>query len=156
MAAKIILTNKAQQIGEVSNSDIVSSALYLNRLVYQELRSLAKNKNIVDRVNAKNMPNELMTLFNSFDTLLKNGTADESVKILDGYLGSLGVTTEYIYTKDIINIPSWIEVDTQDPYRNVIHKDNSGVVYNVIHNDESEDFNVVHRTENLTIGAAYA
>jgi len=154
MSVKIILTNKAQQVGEVTSGNV--DTLYLNRLVYQELRSLAKNKNIIDRVNTKSMPNELMTLFGNFDKILNNEEVDESIKNLDEYLGSLGVTTEYMYTKDIINIPNWVEVEQQDPYRNVIHANSAGTEYNVIYNDGSEDFNVVHRTGNLTMGAAYA
>jgi len=142
MAIKVTLTNKAQRTTNLA-TEVPNEPLRMDRIVYQGLRSLTKNKHIPQSVADDQIPSELMELFTEFDKMSMGETVPEYVKRIDEYLGSLGVFEEYHYEKDIVDIPPRVTVFSQSPNRNVVtgNKNNKqnivfqhgGTIYNVIH-----------------------
>ncbi len=114
MSVKITLTNSSR----ITRPTLVKtdSKLLFLRQFYQRLSSLVANKTIAyDYAN-----NKLPQAYKDFlDDLNKvsNGTASDEIIELDLYLGSLGITNEYPYLKDTVDIPPWFEVGAGAPIR---------------------------------------
>jgi hypothetical protein len=146
MSIKVSLTNKSQQT-DFSGKVGQDSSIRFNRLIYQTLSSLVQNKHIVE--NYDKLPQEIQELFREFDLLIldPNSTQVKQETLdIDRYLGSLGITETYFYSKDIKDIPPWIEVISQTLYRNIVTQQ-SGVIYNVITEIDGINYNVIHNTQ---------
>ena len=146
MAIRVTLTNKSQQTNKLAKSNTTSSSdIQMSRFVYQQLRSHVKSKQILDNYNNGLLPQEFMSLLEDFNKLQSGEVVSPAMVLLDEYLGSLGDTTTYHFTKDIINVEPWVSTFSQEPTRNVVHEID-GVTYNVIANISGTDYNVVHAT----------
>ncbi len=143
MAVKVVLTNRSQETNSLTSSG-QDGKIRVNRIVYQGLRSLAKNKTILEDYDNNKIPKELMELYDKFTTLTNGGTVDIETQALDEYLGSLGVDQTYEYVKDIIDIDAWMDVGAQALFRNVVD-DSTGSTNNVI--ERTTGYNVIHNTE---------
>ena len=117
MAVKVTLTNKAQVTSpQYSKQD--TTAIHMSRAVYQTLGSRTLNKTIIDKYDNEQLTkeytdtlNDLNDLFlkKNYPTLAANIVVKEGIVEIDEYLGSLGVSQDYPYAKDIINIPAWLD-----------------------------------------------
>ena len=143
MSTKVILTNKSQQTNELGQLDRNSTVL-ASRTIYQKLRSLTSNKTIKSDYDNGLIPQELKKLFDNFTILYDSGTATPGVQALDEYLGNLGVTETYPFTKDIISIDMWFSVEEQEPIRNVIDDNGNNVIY--LEPITNITYNVIHLT----------
>jgi hypothetical protein len=151
MAVRVVLTNKAQPeegLSKLKSNVSIDETVLMSREVYQYLRSLAKNKVLVDTETSGKLPVELVDLFDEFTKIQYGEEVSAAVKKMDEYLGHLGLTEDYYYTKDIIDIDPWIHYTEQEPIRNVVYDDN-GLVYNVTYVDKGITYNVVHDTSAL-------
>ena len=146
MAIKVTLTNKSQQTGRLAKDSTTSNNdIQISRFIYQQFRSLTKSKVILENYTDQVLPLEFMRLLQDFDDIQQTGASTDAINKLDEYLGTLGVTADYHFSKDVINVEPWVSVLTQEPTRNVIYNDN-GVIKNVITNIDGTDYNVVHLT----------
>ncbi len=147
MAVKVVLTNRSQEVGNLTSSG-QDTKVRISRIVYQGLRSLAKNKIILDDYDNGKLPKELMDLYDKFAALTNGTNTEIEIETLDEYLGGLGKIQEYHYKKDIISIPPWIDVKEPSEYRNVITHltDINGNEQNVIASISGQDYNIIHRT----------
>jgi len=110
MAVKITLTNSSRATkkqpsysSEVTTGNI---PIHFSREFYQRLGSLTLNKTLKADYEAGLLPKEYTRFLDEISQL---GTASNSAMVeLDQYLGSLGMTEEYPYSKDSLNIPAWI------------------------------------------------
>ena len=143
MAIQVVLTNRSQETGNLTSvgSD---DKVRVSRSVYQGLRSLAKNKTISDDYTNGKLPIELVDLYEKFNQINSGETIDIEIHKLDEYLGSLGISQDYEYTKDTLYIEPWVEYTDQLPSRNVVD-DSTGTVNNII--DRATGYNVIHNTE---------
>jgi len=148
MSITVVLTNKSQQTGDLSTQNGPQS-LVLSRTVYQQFRSLAQNKIILDRYNAGDLPPEFVKVLDAFNDIQNGKEVEGSMELLDEYLGGLGDTVQYPYSKDMIDIPPWIEVFAPSDFRNVISHttDISGNETNVITKIAGQDYNIIHGKE---------
>lgn len=102
MAVKIIsLTNSSHPTGELGKD--TATKLLIDRFIYQRLGSLEQNKTILEDYNAGRLPKE----FQQFLYDLENRLIDPDISAVDIYLGQLGITEEWQYSKDVVNIPPW-------------------------------------------------
>ena len=117
MAIKVTLRNPSQITSKVVSS--ATGKLILNRSIYQRLGSLTNNKTILDDYNNGRLPEEFVRFLDRMDTISDDTIiSDPEILLLDEYLGSLGVTVEYFYSKDTVDIPQWIaDFGTQTEYR---------------------------------------
>ena len=117
MAIKVTLRNPSQITSKIVPS--ATDKLILNRSIYQRLRSLINNQTILDDYNNGRLPGEFVRLLDRMDTISDDTIiSDPEILLLDEYLGSLGVTVEYFYSKDTVDIPQWIaDFGTQTEYR---------------------------------------
>jgi hypothetical protein len=139
MAVRVVLTNKSQPeegLSKFKTQPSIDETILMSREVYQYLRSRAKGKTL----SLSNVPTELALLFDEFTKIQRGLPVSAEIRKLDEYLGTLGLTEEYYYVKDIIDIDQWLDVKAQDPIRNVasdglnvIYTDKLGITYNVVH-----------------------
>ena len=144
MAVKVILGNKSQEtraLGINITSGVDTSTIVMSRGIYQNLRSLTKNKNIKQDWLDGKIPLELQELYDKLSTLGSNDPhpKDLTVVTLDQYLGGLGVINSYPYMKDRISIKPWIAYKDQKETRVVIGTQGSII-------DRATGYNVVHKT----------
>lgn len=145
MAVRIVLTNKSQPtLGLVEASTTSHNDVQMNRLVYQQLRSLAKNKTISSDYDNGLLPKAFINLVEEFEKKHQGESVDDSINKLDEYLGSLGLTEEYPFSKDRVNIAQWATSGGGSSTRNVISAADSGD--NVIITVDGIDYNVVHNS----------
>ena len=142
MAIKVVLTNKSQQTNKlVKISSTPNNDIQISRLVYQQFRSLIKNKTILDDFNNNRIPQEFKNILINLNSLLLDEDVSEEIIKLDAYLGGLGLDYNYHFKKDIIDIELWVEPQYTARTRNVIDRTNldnvivdiDGTVYNVVH-----------------------
>ena len=144
MAIKVTLVNKSQ-ITSNEVSVVSDDTLSLSRAIYQTLGSLVFNKNCmtVDELGSKTIDwskftgeyKEFVTDMNNLwqhtfypELAIANGVPmpTEAIIKANEYLGSLGVTEEYFYSKDAKTIPLWIDIEKQFEYRVLTdHTDNT-------------------------------
>ncbi len=105
------------------------SAVGMSRLTYQMLGSRVQCRTLVEDYNNGNLPKEYIRLLDELNDLyltinypeLAAGiVVREGIAELDSYLGSLGITEDYPYDKDAVNIPAWLSIDTQPEYRHLV------------------------------------
>ena len=114
----------------------------MERIFYQKLGSLVSNKKL-DILYAENkLPLEYRRFLDEMNELyLKKNypilgadiVVKPGIEELDKYLGSLGLTEDYPYSKDTIDIPAWLEIDTVPEYRVLI--DTTDDTYLTTNND---------------------
>ncbi len=144
MAVRVTLTNKSQQTKSLAEKTSTNS-LHMSRTVYQQLRSLAKNKHISDSYNNGLLPEEFVSMLDEFNKLSSGESVGEDTQELNKYLGELGIAEIYPFTKDMISIPEWVTPNSQDVARNVITSQ-TGTDYNVVTDIGGTIYNVVHET----------
>jgi len=123
MAIKVILQNPSQP--RVATHDRSGDEhIGMNRVVYQLLGSLVKNRKLEDSYNSDELPGVYRDMLDQFNNMTFNnkgvGTpldVKPGFKELDTYLGALGITRDYPYVKDIIDIPPWVNELNQTEYR---------------------------------------
>lgn len=125
MAIKVKLGNSSSVTGP-NTSVSVDNRLKFPRIVYQRLGSLANNKTLLEDYNNGTLPEDLVDILEKLNVYhnekyyISTTTTDDSIKLLDEYLGSLGNTETYPYEKDSVNIGEWIDIEAQPTYR-VLH-----------------------------------
>ncbi len=143
MAVRVVLTNRSQETGNLSKIG-TDGSVRVNRIVYQGLRSLAKNKTISADYTAGLIPRELVELYEEFSKINDGDSSNTEMVKLSEYLGLLGIEQEYEYKKDRIGVAPWIEYTDQLSTRNVV-AGNLTPPDNVI--DRATGYNVIHNTE---------
>ena len=123
MPIKVRLSNAARI---TKREPTATSSINMSRLTYQNLGSLVKNKQLTSLYNAGELPGEYIRVLDELNNLflkmnyplLHGGLviADGIVE-LDEYLGSLGISEEYPYSKDAIDISPWVTIEAQTEYR---------------------------------------
>ena len=121
MAYSIVLSNPSH------NTDITPKSLSaddnenikLDRVIYQYLGSLIKNKNLMNLYDANKIPLEYRKFLDEMNDLFMAKEYSEfgydindvkkEIIMLDQWLGALGQTEEYSYSKDWINVKDWID-----------------------------------------------
>ena len=125
MAIKVTLTNPSRVTKDLSSirSD---STLGISRHLYQLLGSLVGGRILSTAYNDGTLPKEYIKLLDDLNILhlvknypeLSEGLiVPEGIAELDEYLGSLGVSEDYSYSLDTVNIPAWLDVGSQSEYR---------------------------------------
>ena len=99
-----------------------AEVIRMSRIIYQNLGSLVKNRSITREDDYNNEFQKIMNILD--DSNLEPGSVIDSV---DTYLGSLGVSEDYPYAKDINDIPAWIDVLGVTEIRNLVAVDEEGV-----------------------------
>ena len=108
--------------------------LKFSRQFYQFLGSVVKNKQLLDDYNNDKLSLEYKRFLDEMNDLfivvnypeLSSGIIlSEHIKLLDEYLGDLGSISEYIYSKDSVNIPQWLSISKQTEYRILIDDDDN-------------------------------
>ncbi len=117
-----------------------TTALNLSRSTYQKLGSLVQNKSLSSAyANGELTPEYVRVLDELNDLYLKTSypmlyghlVIEPGIVELDAYLGSLGIDEEYPYSKDAVDIPAWIEADSQTEYRILVdERDNTYLTTN--------------------------
>lgn len=116
MAIKITLTNSARITRKTPISN--DGKLIFPRHIYQRLSSLIANKTILADYNAGTLPKEYIDFLDELNKV-STGNATEAINDLNMYLGTLGVTNEYPYNKDTVDIPVWFQAEGSTPIRSV-------------------------------------
>jgi len=127
MAVKVVLTNASRVTKRLPEQESdLNEDIRINRNTYQQLGSLAQNKTLVTLYNEGKLAAEYIRLLDELNDLyiVKNYpelaseiTLADYIEELDEYLGSLGVSIEYEYEKDKVNISPWLAVDRRTPTR---------------------------------------
>lgn len=120
--ARITLTNKSQ-VTRKTVSQGTGDKLLLSRGVYQYLGSLKNCKNIVYDYDNGNIPGEIKEFIDRMSEIY-DGTASSDIVAIDEYLGSLGETEHYPYSKDATNIPAWVGIGDRVQTRYLVDGDN--------------------------------
>ena len=96
------------------------SNIRFDRSTYQYLGSLVKNKDIVIMYKNGLLPPEYVRTLDELNLLFlkyTNPTTHGNIVIpkgiteLDEYLSQLGISEEYPYSKDEVDIPEWLEFE---------------------------------------------
>ena len=125
MAIKVTLRNPSRVTIRSPKEDVVDEAKF-DRTFYQYLGSLVKAKTLVEDYNNNKLPLEYRRFLDDMNTLyLKKNypvlgvdlKVKPGIEKLDEYLGSLGLMEDYPYSKDAVNIPAWLQIDSQPEYR---------------------------------------
>jgi len=143
MAIKVTLRNPSRVTIRSPKEDVVDEAKF-DRTFYQYLGSLVKNKTLLDDYNDNKLPleyrrflDEMNTLYMKFNypELTQDLVVKPGIVELDQYLGELGLTEEYPYSKDTINIPNWLTLTPQEEHRQLV--DESDMTYLVDSRDNT-------------------
>lgn len=112
MAVRITLTNKSQVTRRTASvgSD---SGIMLDRAVYQYLGSLNNCKTLIADYNAGKIPPEVIDFLDRMNLLASGDMSDSSVVAIDEYLSKLGISEHYPYSKDSVNIPLWVNIESR-------------------------------------------
>ena len=104
----------------------------MDRVIYQYLGSLVKNTNLSSDYASGKLPPAYMKFLDKFNdiNIIKTNNGDlsqipelDTWVTLDKYLGSLGISEEYLYDKDRVDIPAWLDIGIQEPYRVLVIED---------------------------------
>ena len=146
MAVTIRLTNKSQVTKELSEiATQPDNELLFGRELYQTLGSLLKNKDVATRdvdtgavtINWEKVTEEFASFAEDVNNLwlhtyypelaIANNipTPTPQIILVDEYLGNLGVSQEYNYIKDFINVTPWLDITKQSEYRVLIDEDDN-------------------------------
>ena len=149
MAITVTLGN-ASKTTELSPTNITQVGipgyidLKFSRQFYQLLGSITKNRVLLDDFDRDLLPLEFVRFLDDMNALWlhtyypllaqeKNiKYPSEEIIAIDEYLGRLGVDEDYFYSKDIVNIDSWI-----DP----AHLDNERILIDITDNTYLTDSN---------------
>ena len=110
----------------------VTDDINMDRVIYQYLGSLVKNTNLSSDYTSGKLPPAYMKFLDKFNDInivkTNNGDLSQIPELstwvtLDKYLGSLGISEEYLYDKDRVDIPAWLAIGTQGPYRVLVIED---------------------------------
>ena len=144
------LTNPSKITKKDTTLDSDSNVV-LARSIYQNLGSLIKNTTILDDYNNGRLPQEYKRFLDEMNDLFiklnypelgKDIVVKEGIAETDEYLGDLGIIQEYFYSKDTVNIPAWLAIDSQTEYRILVDEsDNTHLV------DLSDDTVLVYYTK---------
>ena len=134
MAITVRLTNKSQVTKK--QDTLVAEDLLLSRAVYQTLGSLIGNREMATleldgsyTIYYDKLTEEYTTLMEDMNNLwlhtyysdlaVANNVPQPSPSIVttNEYLGDLGETVTYSYSKDFVNIPAWTKANPQTEYR---------------------------------------
>ena len=134
MAITVRLTNKSQVTK--SQTELTDGDLLLSRATYQTLGSLIGNREIATRnqdgsytIHYEKLTEEYTTFLEDMNNLwihtyypdlaILNNIPEptDAVKVADEYLGDLGIIRNYSYSKDTVNIGSWLDVESQASMR---------------------------------------
>jgi len=135
MAIKVTLSN-ASQVTRRTPTVQPTGMVKMSRATYQKLGSLIKNKTITTQYENNELAGEYKRVLDELNDLylkynypeLAKGIAiKDGIVELDEYLGSLGIDTDYPYTKDTLDIPTWLESTDQTEYRILV--DNTDNTY---------------------------
>ena len=133
MAIKVTLSNPSRVTKRVPVEDVVGEAKF-DRAFYQYLGSLVKNKELLQDYTDNKIPLEYRRMLDEMNELyLKmyypilgaDIVVKPGIEELDLYLGSLGITEDYPYSKDTINIPAWLQTTSQTEYRILVDEDDN-------------------------------
>ncbi len=125
MPIKVTLHNSSK-ITKRTPNDRDDTGIGISRHTYQKLGSLIQNKELEQAYTDGTLPGEYVRLLDDLNDLyLKVNYPDlypdlvikEGIIALDEYLGNLGITQEYSYSKDTVNIPPWLSVDNKSGIR---------------------------------------
>jgi hypothetical protein len=123
MGVKVRLGNTSR-VTKLSPESIdvasIDQNIKFDRHFYQLLGSLQANKTIVEDYRDNKLSPEYKRLLDELNDLYIETYYPElgvitnvrpEIKALDTYLGSLGVTETYPYSKDTLHIPAWLRAD---------------------------------------------
>ena len=119
MAIRVTLNNPSRITKR--SPDEAGEGLGVSRMIYQNHGSLIKNKTIAADYDAgklngeyKRILDELNALYlvKNYPTLADGITLAPNIEAIDEYLGNLGLTQEYHYAKDTVDIPNWLDGDS--------------------------------------------
>jgi len=147
MAIKVVLSNPSQITSRTPDTQIMGTTK-MSRATYQYLGSLIQNKGLIERdINGNivggtytdmDLPLEYIRVLDELnDLFLKTNyplfygdlVIAEGTIELDEYLGSLGITEDYPYSKDAVNIPVWLSATESSPERQLVdYSDDSYLV----------------------------
>ncbi|RLA58233.1 MAG: hypothetical protein DRQ78_12395 [Epsilonproteobacteria bacterium] len=124
------------------------------RFIYSKLGNHTNQKSITlaDMETESNEYKFFMMEMERLNDILEAGeevpSDYDNIVLLDAYLGELGMETFYPFEDDMYGVPPWIDVTTQNEFRNVITHltDIDGNEQNVITSVSGEDYNIIHRT----------
>lgn len=106
--------------------------LYMSRLLYQRLGSKRACMEISRDYAADRLPPEFMKILKELDAIDEPGAiANPLAADLDEYLGSLGITDTYSYSKDFFDTPPWLFVDKQSEYRLLDDPDDNTILADI-------------------------
>jgi len=126
MPITVTLGNASRTTKRSPSENGLVSDIKMSRMFYQFLGSLVKNKTIIEDYDSdklsleyKRFLDEMNDLFivKNYPELSSGIILSENIVEIDQYLGELGVLSEYEYSKDIVNIPSWIDIIKQAEMR---------------------------------------
>jgi len=131
---KVILQNRSE--ATVKQDNLSGGDLLLSRATYQTLGSLIGNREIATRnqdgsytIHYEKLTEEYTTFLEDMNNLwihtyypdlaILNNIPEptDAVKVADEYLGDLGIIRNYSYSKDTVNIGSWLDVESQASMR---------------------------------------
>lgn len=133
--SRVVLGNSSKNTK--SSDIIVDGTIKISREVYQKLGSLIKNRQLLTEYNDKLLTgsyNEfledmnILLLKRNYSNLYPDLVVPEGIEEIDIYLGSLGMTEEYPYSKDIVNISPWISIYTRSDYRYLVDTEGNHLV----------------------------
>ena len=135
MAITVRLVNKSQVTRPEASLGSDDDLLF-SRGIYQILGSLTRNRDMATvetdgsiTIHWELLPPEYEVFVVEMDRLWQHTFYPElavsqniplptpaTIKANE-YLGNLGVTQEYFYSKDVVDIPAWVDTDGQTEYR---------------------------------------
>jgi len=135
------------------------TSIKMSRIIYQNLGSLAKNKTILEDYENGRLSDEMVDLLNEMNLIylhkfydLSESTpipeASNEVKELDRYLGTLGLTDDYRYSKDKFAMNDFLTYTTQAEVRYLAEIDDDDTNPEVVLVDGDEVL-VIYTRENF-------
>ncbi len=127
MPIKVTLSGSGKVTKRTPN--VEDGVLGMSRHTYQMLGSLVQNRGLTDLYNNGELPKEYMRTLDDLNDLFLKANYPElhgdleiksGIMELDEYLGSLGLSEVYPYSKDIVNIPAWVSIEDRSEYRYLI------------------------------------
>ncbi len=121
--------------------------IIIPRFIYSKLGNLTNQKSItVEEMKPEN--NEYQFFMMELNRLFESGEDIDNIIAMDKYLGELGMEVEYPYNDDTYSSPPWIDIEGQEPIRNVINRGSGigGKDENVVADINGITYNVIHKT----------
>ena len=142
-------------------SDEVLNDSKISRVIYAKLSNIEDMKNISDgsflqedivpekseerAIYVQDRHNEFSEFMMQLSDLYSTGENKNNILKIDEYFGSLGIYNEYPFIDDTYS-GKIIDIEEQNPTRNVIYIDDNNIKYNVIANINGTLYNVIHST----------